>query len=1224
MKLRASIRRFVLPLGLLLFIIAALVFTSEKDVKQTALAIQEVVQQVELQLQDKNTQLTIVQTVTDKPEQWTKTSYYKEHNLHAFLYQRDTLYRWTDYKAVPSLELADDITRTSLVRLKNGWFLIIPLAKQTRIKAIVTRPVKLQFPFENRLLENRFVLNTEVPAGVELSEVPIQGGIPIISADGRPLFYLYKAADVKISSINPLRVATMVIVLLLTIYAMLYVFTIGSAVMPRISSLLLLLGFVVLRVCMLTLHWPNELYTLPLFQPDLYASSYANPSLGDLILNVVLLLLATKYALPKLLLKHTADKPAPRWYVMFLLAGHVVVSFLIMWLLKTLILDSTISFEIYRVFSLDAYSIAGFVILFICIYIHYVYSVWVKGVLSSHHSYALLIPPVVALFIAMLLGYFTAVFESVLFTAIWILAFYMWFYTQHKMSVFKTATIRTFTVYLLLYCVLLTFLIENLHERKERNQRLFLAGKLVTERDYVAEYAFQDVADRIASDILVKNYYANPIIPLKQVTDRISSLYLSGYFNRYDVSLSALNSSKQILYGDDSLQTSMISVNASQGKNEYRSLAYVPDSSRNYQYTSLIDVYQDTVLIGYLQLTLVPKTYYGHNVYPELLLGSKVIYNLNTYNYFYAIYQNDKLVAQYGEYPYTYYWNTDYQFNGANYAFIEEKNWEHNIHRYENGKKVVVTVEREPAFEPFATFSYLFILFILLSVLMVIIQSVTSVQWPFVPVLQPLSFTFRLRINTLMLSLMITSFLIIGFVTIRYFTQQYHAYYNERMVRKEKVIHSGIENALQQYVMPNSGGISSSTLSIMNFELARQADVNAVDVNLYDAKGRLLLSSQPAMYEKGLISKLMNPAAYFRLHNQNEVQVIAQENIGNLSYASVYSPVRNTDGTTLAYLGIPYFERSKEIDSEISSFLAALINVYVFLFVCALLLSYIISDSITKPLTYISERLRLININQKNEPIVWESKDEIGELVAQYNKMIFELEASASKLAKSERESAWREMAKQIAHEIKNPLTPMKLSIQYLQRAIDEGHPNSALLAKSVTKTLSEQIENLSEIATAFSSFAKMPTPVSERVDLRELLVSVVTLFRQEQDTIFNLDIPTGELWVLADKNQLISVFNNLIKNALQSIPESREGEINIQVEELNGWFTITIRDNGIGIPESFRERVFEPNFTTKSSGTGLGLAIVKQIVNGNGGKVWFETQEGIGTTFYIQLQKLI
>jgi nitrogen fixation/metabolism regulation signal transduction histidine kinase len=382
------------------------------------------------------------------------------------------------------------------------------------------------------------------------------------------------------------------------------------------------------------------------------------------------------------------------------------------------------------------------------------------------------------------------------------------------------------------------------------------------------------------------------------------------------------------------------------------------------------------------------------------------------------------------------------------------------------------------------------------------------------------------------------------------------------------------------------------------------------------------VASQPAVYDKGLVSKKMNPDAFFELAETKVAQLVAHEAIGGLSYQAIYAPVRNIQGEAIAYVGIPYFEQSKNISDDVSSFLVALMNVYVFLLICAAILAYFISNSITRPLTIISEKLRILNLNKKNEPIEWKSRDEIGVLIGEYNKMITELEQSAQKLARGERESAWREMAKQIAHEIKNPLTPMKLSIQYLQRAIDAGDPNIAELAKKVTRTLDEQIENLSSIATAFASFAKMPKANNEIINLNELLKSIAELFNREGNAKVAFDSESLSPFVFADKNQLVSVFNNLVKNAIQSIPENRTGFVDIRVAEENDWVVVSVKDNGSGISKGLYEKVFVPNFTTKSSGTGLGLAISRQIIDGAGGSILFESVESEGSTFFVKLKK--
>jgi signal transduction histidine kinase len=783
-------------------------------------------------------------------------------------------------------------------------------------------------------------------------------------------------------------------------------------------------------------------------------------------------------------------------------------------------------------------------------------------------------------------------------------------------------TVRELIIYIALYSILSVFLIENLYERKERNQRMFFASRLVTERDFVAEFMFNDIAQRISGDPFIRNFFNSPISPRREVTARLSSLYLSGYFNKYELKVYAFDKHDLPIKNHDTLSLSYFNDKVKSDSFKYNTLYYINDTVQSYSYYSFIRFTDDSAYAGTLVLHLIPKVYYGQNVYPELLLGENVTLLEGESKYNYAIYKRDKLIIQHGDFPYTYYWSKDYNFEGKQYVFIDAGDWEHIIYRFSNDMKVIVTEKHEGLFEPVATFSYLFSFYFLAAVCMLLFARLFLGKTPLTQVLEGFTISFRTRINYSMLLMIVISFIIIGFITISFFSRQYDNFYSDRLLRKEKVLHASLEYFIQQNITGDENLLSDRLSNALNFEVARLSEINDIDINLYDKQGNLEVASQPGIYDKGLVSKKMNPDAYFELVNSKGAQVTEQENVGGLKYLATYAPIRDSKGDAIAYLGIPYFERSKNINDEVSSFLVALMNVYVFLLICAAILAYFISNSITRPLTIISEKLRILNLNKKNEPIEWKSKDEIGVLIGEYNKMINELEQSAYKLARSERESAWREMAKQIAHEIKNPLTPMKLSIQYLQRAIDDGHPNINELAKKVTRTLEEQIENLSSIATAFSSFAKMPKPQNEIIDMNSLLKSIADLFNREEKATITFTTDSAEPLVFADKNQLVSVFNNLVKNAIQSIPENRTGFIDIHIKEDGEWIMASVHDNGSGIPKDLYEKVFVPNFTTKSSGTGLGLAISKQIIEGAGGQIWFESAENVGTSFFVKLKK--
>ena len=336
------------------------------------------------------------------------------------------------------------------------------------------------------------------------------------------------------------------------------------------------------------------------------------------------------------------------------------------------------------------------------------------------------------------------------------------------------------------------------------------------------------------------------------------------------------------------------------------------------------------------------------------------------------------------------------------------------------------------------------------------------------------------------------------------------------------------------------------------------------------------------------------------------------------------SAIASILGSFLAFglLAATYFRHtsSPELQGEVQGFISTLLNLYVFILLVAASAALFVANSITRPLAELGQKLANIKL-EKNERIAWQGRNELGELIGEYNRMVEKLEDSTERLKQSEREGAWREMARQVAHEIKNPLTPMKLSVQHLQRAYQTQPEQAAGLVQRVSQTLIEQIDVLSDIASEFSNFAKMPEPQCEQLDLGQLVVSVHRLFEQQEEAALQVAcrLPEQSVFVFADRSQLTRIFINLIKNALQSIPDGRDGRVCIALGALENHALICISDNGAGIPDAVQDQVFSPHFTTKSSGTGLGLAMCKSMVEAMNGRVWFETKVGEGTRFFVQ-----
>ncbi len=297
-----------------------------------------------------------------------------------------------------------------------------------------------------------------------------------------------------------------------------------------------------------------------------------------------------------------------------------------------------------------------------------------------------------------------------------------------------------------------------------------------------------------------------------------------------------------------------------------------------------------------------------------------------------------------------------------------------------------------------------------------------------------------------------------------------------------------------------------------------------------------------------------------------------------------------------------------------------LLNAYVFLFLIGFSISFSLSQYIRNPLIELGKTLKDVKLNQTNRKIQWNGSDEIGTLIKEYNQMIEKLEVNATMLAQVERDNAWREMAKQVAHEIKNPLTPMKLSLQHLQRTINQKKDNTEALTLRMCDTLMNQVENLHQIADEFANFGSLPQSDNQRILLNDVVERIHDLFRNRQDMDIHLIEPIDDIGVYADKNQLIRILNNIVKNSIQAIPEDKKGYIELKLYKENNKAIISVLDNGVGIPDDQREEIFKPRFTTKSSGSGLGLAIAANMIDSMGGTIHFKSKAGKGTEFFVEL----
>ena len=395
-----------------------------------------------------------------------------------------------------------------------------------------------------------------------------------------------------------------------------------------------------------------------------------------------------------------------------------------------------------------------------------------------------------------------------------------------------------------------------------------------------------------------------------------------------------------------------------------------------------------------------------------------------------------------------------------------------------------------------------------------------------------------------------------------------------------------------------------------------------LDINIYDLNGNLINTTQPKLFN-GFKSKIINRKAYDRIILKNRFYYSDEEKIDGVKYNSSYFPLKDKEGNTHFIINIPYFDNNINSKINTSNFIITYLNIILVLMGISALIVILMTRNTIKPLEIIQDKMKKISLTGKNEEIEWNSKDEIGDLIRIYNNLIKELEISANKLMRSERETAWREMARQVAHEIKNPLTPMKLNIQFLQMAWDEKNPDIDRKLRETTKTLLEQIDILSNIATAFSNYAKLPQKNIETFNIKELVINTINLYDNNPNINITLEEESESDYIIkSDKNNLSIVFGNIIKNAIQAIGKKEDGNILIKIKDVNNYYDIEISDNGCGIKDEEKKKIFMPNFTTKSSGMGVGLSIVYDILETLESTISFESEVGKGTIFRINIKK--
>ncbi|MFT6334636.1 MAG: signal transduction histidine kinase [Saprospiraceae bacterium] len=533
----------------------------------------------------------------------------------------------------------------------------------------------------------------------------------------------------------------------------------------------------------------------------------------------------------------------------------------------------------------------------------------------------------------------------------------------------------------------------------------------------------------------------------------------------------------------------------------------------------------------------------------------------------------------------------------------------YSVYKPVDGVKIVAFDKIGGLIKPISLFSFI----VSITGILLFLISLFNTKFSFLPSELNIQFfrssSLRNKIQLAVIMLIVFSFFIIGIMTAFYFKSVLENYNNNNQKEDVTSIRNDIRNSIEGV---ENNLLASSTVQAKIDEMAHVHDKNLA---FFDSQGKVLESSftdpQIARVPFGIVRGFSIPGSSSpnnRIHLEQKKYTIE-------FLPLYYKSQRNPYG----YLGISY-KPVNNSSRSIRDFLSTILNVYVFLFLIAGALAIAIGNSITKPLAILSKKLKEFKLGKTNKVLDWDTKDEIGNLINEYNLLTEKLDESVSILARTERDIAWREMAKQVAHEIKNPLTPMKLSIQYLERAVKSNPEAATGMIERVSATLIEQINNLNQIANEFSNFATMPKASNEKIIINEIVEAIHDLFRKREDMDIQMTEPIDDLFVFADRNHLVRILNNIVKNAIQAIPTDKKGIIQISLSKDGDIAIVSVKDNGSGIPNHMKDKVFTPNFTTKSSGTGLGLAISANMIDSFNGRIYFETELGVGTEFFVEI----
>lgn len=1135
-----------------------------------------------------------------------------------FIYNNNTtLVYWSDNSFIPPGRLVTDTFSIKFLKTSGGDYLARKWTIDENRFLIALIPLHREYPINNVYLNPEWNRKIFPEGNINTLELNAPDGIAVCLED-QCLFKISFLQE-EVSAHEGMRwlAVTLIVLAIVLLFAESFKWLTKLGRRHPDTGFILLIGLLwLLRFLMTSQDFPGVFIRFSLFDPQNFASSNLNRSLGDLLLNELALMLIGLYLFRNYhrfsVVKYLYRHRVPR--VLFSIASAGVFFFAYLFpfvVIQTIYNNSSIVLDISQTLQFDALRLTALAIVVIA---------WVCAFLFSHVFIRLLIDDkskLATLFYVILgASIFSVIneFSGQLYLSS-LLTGGGYFLLIYLLSFYKSLKKVGYTTFAYLFTAIIGFSLNSMitihhFTRKEKIESQFrFASNFLVDRDYFGEYLLREVSFRISNDAFIRSRLTSPFLSKDAIRQKVRQVFLPSYFNKYDVNILLFGpGGNPINNRSSSTFLELINVyNKEAFKTDYEGVYFVnsPTSDVTQRYLIVSSIVKSGVTSGYVVLELLLKKIIPENVYPELLIDNSFQQFYRTQDLSYAIYGKDILNTS-GTFNYERFFSRELLGDpDIHLKGIVHAGYVHVALEDGNNRVAVVSSPVTPVVYVMANFAFLLVLG--LSVLLVFIFS-----YGLINLMQGHTLFFSARIQLVLNLAFFLPLIIVSVTTLRLTSLSSQEQLNTEYLNKAKSFGAQVETMLDDYM-------ESKDVNRIDFEnqLTDLAKLFNLDANVYTPGGKLLASSQPTIFETGLIASYVNPDAA-QMIRQGENAFIGTERVGNLNYYVSFASLKSPQsGKLIGILGLPFFQSLNSLEKIQIEILANILNIFAVIFLALIVVSYAVSEWLTFPLRFITRSLSRTTLTKVNQPLTWGANDEIGMMVKEYNQMLYKLSESKAELEQTQRERAWREIAQQVAHEIKNPLTPMKLTLQQLERSLQAGADVREKTAKALISLLS-QVDTLNEIASSFSSFAKMPEPDIQRLELVTLLKRITDLHSQAGS--ITLKTNTDAVFIAADEQLLGRIFSNIILNAFQAARPGTPAQVDIRVENKTESCVITFSDNGKGIDAKVADRVFVPYFSTKRSGSGLGLAISRQGIEQMGGKIWFESIQGTGTTFFIEL----